>query len=154
MKINDVSVDRILEAIVRVLQSKQEIKLDEGFTIDVMTIMLDVGAGRNRKVVNISTDRLQKKSVLSIPYDDDGMCCAKAILFAIAHLDNDRQSINSLRDRRRPALLNRAKKLHQDAGVPYGPCTYTEIAKFEDYLDVQIVVISSENLNKVIFYVF
>ena len=31
-----------------------------------------------RRVVNVETDRHLKQSILAIPYDDEGLCCAKA----------------------------------------------------------------------------
>ncbi|KFM66257.1 hypothetical protein X975_14126, partial [Stegodyphus mimosarum] len=96
-------------------------------------------------------DRLNKKSVLSIPYDEEGLCCAKAIVYALAHLHKDMTAINAMKNRRRPALLNRAKELHTAANVPAGPCTFAEISIFEDYLDTQIAVFSSENLNQVVY---
>lgn len=52
--------------------------------------------------------------------DDTGLWCAKAIIFSLAHLKNDRPAINALKDRRRPALLNRVIALHEAAGVPLG----------------------------------
>ena len=67
----------------------------------------------------------------------------------MAHLDNNKSLINSLKDRRRPALKKKAIELHEAAGVAQGPCTYSEIAIFEEHLNIQIVVISSDNLNKV-----
>lgn len=154
MRVSEVSVERVLSVIMRVLQSKEEIRLDEGFTIDVITIRLDVGAGPSRKVTNISTDRLKKHSVLSIPEDEQGLCCAKAIVYGLAHLEKDFRAIAAMKHRHRPALMNRAIKLHEDAGVPIGPCSYIEIAKFETFLDLQIVVVSSENLNKVTAFFF
>lgn len=150
MRLSELTVEKILTAVMKVLQSKNEIRLDVSFTVDIVTVQLDVGGGKgNKKVTNISIDRLRKKSILSIPVDDQGLCCAKSIVFALAHLNKDRKGINAMRDRRRPALLNRAKQLHVDSGVPLGPCTYAEIKIFESFLDVQIVVISSANLNKV-----
>lgn len=151
MKVSELSIDKIMAVLTKVLQSKDTIKIDRDFTIDVITIKVDVGAGRGvaRKVINISLDRVRKKSILSIPPDERGLCCAKSILYALAHLKNDRRAINALRDNRRSALMTRAIKLHEDACVPEGPCGYAEIQKFEDFLDVQIVVFSSENQNKV-----
>ncbi|XP_055924592.1 uncharacterized protein LOC129956687 [Argiope bruennichi] len=149
MPVSDVTVERIVAPIMRVLQSYKKLKLKDGVNVDVIIIHRDIGAGGNRRIINIETDRLKKRSVLSIPTDKEGLCCAKAILYALAHLENDRAAINSMKDRRRPALLNRARILHNDTGVPLGPCSYSEIRTFEDFLDIQIVVISSESLNKV-----
>lgn len=154
MNVSECTVEKVLSTVVRVLQSKDEIRIDGGFAIDVITVQRDVGAGKFRKVANIELDRLKKKSILSIPYTDDELCCAKAIVYALAHLKKDQTAINAMRNRDRPALKKRAIKLHEDAGVRLGPCTYEEVAKFESFLDVQIVVISSDNFNKVTFILF
>ena len=111
-----------------------------------------MGAGRtNRKVINITVDRLRKQAILAIPYDDEGLCCAKAILYALAHLENNKKEINALRNRKNSTFMKRARELHADADVPLGPCTLKEISRFEEFLDVQIVVFSSDNLNQVRF---
>ncbi|GBN97161.1 hypothetical protein AVEN_10439-1 [Araneus ventricosus] len=149
MLVSALSVESVVAPIMRVLQSYKHLKLEHGVTVDAIIIHIDVGAGRGRKVLNIDTDRLAKQSILHIQPDESGLCCAKAILYALEHLENDRKSINAMRDVRRPTLLNRAKTLHRDAGVPLGPCTYKEIEVFEQWLNVQIVVISSESLNQV-----
>ena len=154
MPVSELTVEKVVAALVIVLQSKDEIRLDTGFNIDVITIRKDVGAGKFRKITNIEIDRLRKKSILAIPFDEQGLCCAKAIVYGLAHLEGDRTAIDAMRRRNRPALLKRAIKLHEDADVPLGPCTYAEISKFESFLNVQIVVISSENLNKVNTKVF
>lgn len=148
MPVSTLTVEKLMSAVMKVLQSKDHIELDEGFSVDVITIARPLGAG-GRKITNIAVDRLQKRCVLSIPTDDEGLCCAKAIVFAKAHLENDRAAMNALRDVRRPALINRARELHAAARVPLGPCTFSEIAQFENYLDIQIAVLSSENRNRV-----
>lgn len=137
----------------KVFQSKDNIQLDAGFIVHVITILNPVGAGR-RKISNIALDRLEKKCVISIPTDEERLCCAKAIVFAIAHLDKDQTAINALKRRDRPALINHGRKLHEDAGVPLGPCTFQEIAKFEEFLKMQIAVLSSENHNRVSLHFF
>lgn len=147
------TIEKLLTAIMKILQSKEEIMLDEGFTADVITIRRDVGAGR-RKVINVDVDRLKKRSILNIPNDKRGLCCAKSIVYALAHLDKDKSAINALRHRQRPALLKRAIDLHKKAGVPIGPCTYKEIDMFEKYLNVQIVVFSTQNSNKVSILIY
>lgn len=147
------TIEKLLTAIMKILQSKEEIMLDEGFTADVITIRRDVGAGR-RKVINVDVDRLKKRSILNIPNDKRGLCCAKSIVYALAHLDKDKRAINALRHRQRPALLKRAIDLHKKAKVPIGPCTYKEIDMFEKYLNVQIVVFSTQNSNKVSILIY
>ncbi|GBN24601.1 hypothetical protein AVEN_249574-1, partial [Araneus ventricosus] len=149
MLVSALSIESVVAPIMRVLQSYKHLKLEHGVTVDAIIIHTDVGAGRGRKVLHIDTDRLAKQSILHIQPDESGLCSAKAILYALAHLENDRKSINAMRDVKRPTLLNRAKTLLRDAGVPLGPCRYKEIEVFQQWLNVQIVVISSESLNQV-----
>lgn len=146
--ISSFTIEKLITIIMKVLQSKEEIMLDQGFNVDVITIRRDVGAGR-RKVINVNVDSLKKRSILNIPNDKRGLCCAKSIVYALAHLEKDQRAINALRHRQRPALLKRAIELHRKAGVPIGPCTYKEIDLFEKYLKVQIVVFSTQSMNKV-----
>ncbi|GBN17151.1 hypothetical protein AVEN_192323-1 [Araneus ventricosus] len=125
MTVSSLTVERVVSVIMRVLQSKDKITLEDGFTIDVITIRQDVGAGKtNTRVVNIDIDRIRKRSVITVPLSEDGLCCAKAIIYTIAHLEKDMKSINVLKDHRRETLVNRAKALHTDAGVLLGSCTY------------------------------
>ncbi|GBN27025.1 hypothetical protein AVEN_38544-1 [Araneus ventricosus] len=115
MRVSELTVERVVAPIIHVLQSYKNLKLKDGVTVDVIITHREVGEGRNRRVINIESDRLKKKSVLMIPYDEEGLCCSKAILYALAHLENDRPSINAMRDIRRPYLLKKAKDLHRDA---------------------------------------
>ncbi|GBN06490.1 hypothetical protein AVEN_140572-1 [Araneus ventricosus] len=124
MLVSTLTVESVVAPIMRVLQSYKHLKLEHGVTVDVIIIHRDVGAGRGRKVFNIDIDRLSKRSILHIEPHELGLCCAKAILYALSHLENDRGSINAMRDKRRLTLLNRAKTLHNDAGVPLGPVAY------------------------------
>ncbi|XP_054717568.1 uncharacterized protein LOC129226964 [Uloborus diversus] len=148
MSVSELTLETVMAAILKVLQSKDQIAIDSGFSADVVTIRRDVGAGR-RKVINTAVDPHRKQSILEIPSDDEGLCCAKAILYALAHLEKNQTAIDALRDRRRSTLLNRARALHEAAGVRIGPCTYKEVAQFEEHLNVQIVVIATENMQKV-----
>lgn len=152
LSVSELTVEKILAAVVKVLQSKEEIPLDSEFIIDVTTLRHDVGAGRNRPVINMDIDRLRKRSIFAIPSNEDELCCAKAIVYAVAYLKEDKRALESYRKENRPALKNRAQELHFLAGVARGPCGYSEIAQFENYLNIQIVVYSSEIFNKVSFF--
>lgn len=58
---------------------------------------------------------LEKKCVTNIPTDKEGLRCAKAILLAKAHLERETTMINAMKRRDSLALMNRARKLHEDA---------------------------------------
>lgn len=80
-------------------------------------------------------------------------------MYALPHLEKGQTAINVMRNRQRPALLNRARALHETAGVPAGPCTLRKVEQLKQHLNIQIVVISSDNLNRLcnfycIFYTF
>lgn len=153
-RVSDFTLEKLLSIVLKVLQSKDKIKLSDGFIVDVITVKRDVGAGGGMRIINADIDQLRKKSIIFIPQDSQGLCCAKAIVRAIALVDGDTKATNALRDHRRPALMKRAVQLHEDAGVPIGPCTYAEIAQFEEFLDTRIVVFSSTNGNRVSFILF
>ncbi|GBN58860.1 hypothetical protein AVEN_64698-1 [Araneus ventricosus] len=52
-----------------------------------------------------------------------------------------------MKDRRRPAFETSARELHKKAEIPLGPCTFAEVARFGEVLDIQIVVISTQERN-------
>ncbi|GIY34306.1 DNA-directed DNA polymerase [Caerostris extrusa] len=104
MPVSDLTIEKILTEILKVLQSKKSIQLDSGFKVEIA-----------------------KKSIVSIPIDDDNLCCAKAIVFALAHAKKDATAISAMKNRNRPALKKRAQELHEAAGVPLGPCTFQEV---------------------------
>ena len=89
MRVSTLTVEKIMAAVLKVLQSKDNIELDVGFLVNVITINNPVGAGR-RRISNVALDRLQKRCVFTIPTDEEGLCCAKAIVLAKAHLENDK----------------------------------------------------------------
>ncbi|XP_055925802.1 uncharacterized protein LOC129957497 [Argiope bruennichi] len=121
---------------------------NESFEIDIVTVRRLLGAGRNRKVCNIEFDRIKKRSIISVPYDPLGLLCKGHSIC----LEKNQQAINAMRNHKlHPPLENRARELHRSAGVPLGTCAFKEVALFENHLDVQVVVISSKNLNQVAY---
>ena len=64
MLLSELTVEKVLTVIMKVLQSKEEIKLDETFQVDVITLQRDVGTGK-RKVTNVEIDSVKKRCVLA-----------------------------------------------------------------------------------------
>ncbi|GFQ79525.1 uncharacterized protein TNCT_476911 [Trichonephila clavata] len=151
MLVSEMSVEKIMACATKVLQSKTEVRLDEGFNIEIITIRRPVGSGkRNRRVIIPSIDRLRKTSIRCVPDEDLNICCAKAILLAIAEVEKD-ADLRYLRRKDCCILQKRAIALHQKTGVPQRPCGFEEIALFEQYLKVQVIVISTTALNQVCY---
>ena len=64
-------------------------------------------------------------------------CCARAIITMKEYVDGDRDKQYDNLRRGRPIQERLAKQLHQDAGVPEGPCGYEELEKFQAFLGPQ-----------------
>ncbi|PRD25967.1 UNVERIFIED_CONTAM: hypothetical protein NCL1_39395 [Trichonephila clavipes] len=140
MLVSEMRVEKIMACATKILQSKSEVHLDEGFNIEMITIRArarrPVGSGkRNRSMLIPSIDRLSKTSIRCVPDDDLNICCAKAIILAIAEVEKD-ADLRILRKKDCSLLQRRALALHQKTGVPQGPCGFEEIALFEQYLKI------------------
>ena len=51
--------------------------------------------GRIQKVINIPLDHIRKECILTIPPDDIGLSCEKAIVMTIAHLESNGNARNA-----------------------------------------------------------
>lgn len=138
MNVSDMRIEIILSILIKCLQSKEKIKLNAGFffLFLIITIQQDCGGSRY-KISNISLDRLNKKCILSIPTDDLGLC-AKVILFAMAYMEKDRAAINTLKDKRRPALMNRAKQLYEEPKFQSDHPLMQKLQYLKTFLNLQI----------------
>ena len=76
---------------------------------------------------------------------------ARALLVVKAKLDNDPQ-YKSIVDHHRPMQTRLAQELHQNAGVPLGPCRIEQAKQFQAYLaEYQINIVSKEYSYNVIY---
>ncbi|GBM67581.1 hypothetical protein AVEN_73710-1 [Araneus ventricosus] len=149
MPVAEMTVETMLSRIIHVVQSRDDILLDEGFDIEVITIRRPVGVG-SRKVVIPSIDCIRKSSIISVNWDDYGVCCAKAILLALARLEKD-VDFAAMRRKDCNILLRKALSLHDKTGIEVGPCRVNEISTFEDYLNVQVILFSTAEMNQVAY---
>lgn len=125
---------------------------DENLQADEIAVASPSGAvryDRKRRVVDIELDRIRKKSIISVPKDQSQMCAARAIVYGLARINQDKRAIESYRKKDRKAMGKKAEELHRLANVPIGPCGVQQIAAFEDYLDVQICIILATEFNRV-----
>ena len=88
-KKSDLTADSILAEIQRVLQSYEQFTLDSGLVIDVIHVKLPKGSGRRkRNDADLSSYLHQKRCIIQIINKDD-LCAARAIVTAIARLENN-----------------------------------------------------------------
>ena len=111
---------------------------------------MPIGGKRSkRSEVNLEKHLEEKRSIIRIRNEDD-LCTARALVVAKAKLDNDPQ-YKSIVDHRWPMQTRLAKELHQNAGVPLGPCGIEQAKQFRAYLaEYQINIVSKEYNNNII----
>lgn len=98
------TVESIMSRIMKVIQSKEDIALDEGFSVEVVSFQFRRPRGGARRKINVvDVDRLKKRSIHSISEDEYGVCSAKAIPLALAFVDGNPE-IEALRRPRNTCL--------------------------------------------------
>lgn len=87
MRVAQLSADRLLSEIERVLQSHEEFVVDQTLEIEVIHVKLPSGKGNKKKrYVDLEKSLKEKKSFIRINNRDD-LCCARAIVTAKARID-------------------------------------------------------------------
>ena len=147
-----VRIDELLAKLAGKLNSNESFNPSEGFHVDVVIVAMPgrgSGRGKNRKVGQQCLDRVNKKKKCIITIkNDDQLCCARAIVTMKAHCHrqegvDEHRNWENLKSGQ-PVQEKLAKELHQQAGVPEGPCGIPELQQFQQALgsDYQLCVIT------------
>ncbi|XP_042910066.1 uncharacterized protein [Parasteatoda tepidariorum] len=148
MPVSEMTPEKIVSQIEKVIISGKKVDLDSSLKINILTIKRPLGSGRT-KILNLPLNTKSKKSIIAINNQDE-LCCARAIVVAVAYLENDpRKKYISAGNKPLQGVL--ARELHCKANVSLGPCGHSEIEKFALHLDVQINVVDAQAFNKVTF---
>ena len=149
---------QILSNISNLLNSNENFELDDTLQLDVTHItMPPPGSGLpkgKRKRSCFGTNNYDeflkgKKSVIRI-MNNDGLCCARAIIVSKAVAD-DHPQLKAIKDSRNPLQKKMAEKLQEEARVPLGPFGLNQIKLFENILNkYQFVVVSAEHGHAII----
>jgi len=138
---NDLRAQEIMQQISKMLNSNEQFRLDDTFSL-------------HKAKASLALDKLLdlKKSVIKINNDDE-LCCARALVTMQAYCDVGSRHPDYVNLRRgKPAQARKAKALHQAAGVPEGPCGLPELHTLQRHLtDHQIVVLSLDHNYQIIF---
>ena len=144
---------QILDTISRMLNSNENFDVDETMELDLTHItMPQPGTGKRNLPFGSAnyTELLKQKKSIIVIKNQDQLCCARALVVAKAKVDDD-PDYHSLRHGY-PILERRARALHQEAGVPIGPCTLKDIIVFQQALsEYQIIVVSAEHGHSVVY---
>lgn len=144
MRQNALTVDRLLSEIERVLQSYEEFVLDETFGIELVHVNLTKGSGQKRKpYVDIKKLLDDKRSIIQIRNSDD-LCCARALVTAMARVQNHPEWHSIKQGRKIQETL--ARELHEKAGVPLKACGVDDVKSFQNVLpEFQIHILSKDH---------
>ena len=149
--LEDLTTEKVLSHVEKVVQSNEEFRLNNTVNIDLIRVEMPQGSGRvKRNIVDIRDYLKKKKSVIPIN-NKDNLCLARALVVSIARIENDPR-YNYIRDSRCPVQRERAFDLHEAANVPLGPCGLNEVELFQQHLvNYQIIVVSSDHSNSIIY---
>ena len=149
--LEELTTEKVLSHVEKVVQSNEEFRLNNTVNIDVIRVEMPQGSGRcKRNIVNIRDYLKKKKSVITINNKDD-LCLARALVVSIARIENDPR-YKHIMESSRPIQRERAFDLHEAANVPLGPCGLDEVELFQQYLvNYQIIVVSGDHNNGIIY---
>ncbi len=151
MPISRLTPERVFSQIERVVQSHQDFRLDESVIVDIVHVEMPQGSGkRKRDNIDLESYLESKRSVVRIR-NKDNLCLARALVVAIANVDKDKR-YKILANHRKPAQEKAARELHQEAGVPFGPCGIPEVKQFQKHLpEYEINIVSMDHGDSIIY---
>ena len=149
--LEELTTEKVLSHVEKVVQSNEEFRLNNTVNIDVIRVEMPQGSGRSRRdIVNIRDYLKKKQSVITIN-NKDNLCLARALVVSIARIEQDPR-FGQIRRPESAAQRERAFDLHEAANVPLGPCGLNEVELFQQYLvNYQIIVVSGDQNNRIIY---
>ena len=154
------TVEKILAAIDTRVQSQENLDIDELLVIQLGVAKVLRGE-RGSHITNVQQDRICKKSLITIN-NTDNICLARAIAVGIAKFEKDvaipeaKATVDKyysiIRNGKNKLQGTVAARYQQQAGLPPNTgCTLTEIPRFEETLDVQVIVLAAHLGNKTVY---
>ena len=150
MSPEQLTADRVLVEVERVLQSQKDWLLNEPILVNFMHAKLPTGQGRGKFLSNLEDYLKKKKCFIRVPKLDNN-CCARAIIVAKTLIDNGSHKKSIINGN--PVQGRLARELMRTAGIAEGQsCGENEWKKFQHALqDYDLVIISREHLNSIVF---
>ncbi|XP_071959492.1 uncharacterized protein [Antedon mediterranea] len=146
------TADVIFAAIMKVLQSKTDILINNKFKFNVLHMRMPRGGGYRRNGID---KMINAKSIIKIKNDgNETICCARAIVTGISMLEDKINNVARWNNIRKSYDQQKTAALHllRDSGVREQACGIEELKKMQSKLpNYQIIVLSKDNLNSVIF---
>ena len=153
LPLEELTTEKVLSYVEKVVQSNEEFRLNDTVTIDIIHVEMLQGSGRSkvkRTTYDIREYLKQKKSVIPINNKDD-FCLARALAVSIARIEKDPKYAQIINPKCY-YQLDKALDLHQAANVPLRPCGLNEVEQFQQHLtNYQIIVVSGDHNNAIIY---
>ena len=149
--LEELTTEKVLSHVEKVVQSNEEFRLDNTVNIDIIRVAMPQGSGRlKRTTLNIRDHLKKKKSVITIT-NKDNLCLARALVVSIARIEKDPR-YKRIIEPGNSIQRERAFDLHEAANVPLGPCGLKEVDLFQHHLvNYQIIVVSGDQDNCIIY---
>ena len=151
--LEQLTTEKVLAQVEKVVQSNEEFRLNDTVNIDIIRVEMPQGSGRSkvkRQTLNIRDYLKKKGSVITINNMDD-LCLARALVVSIARIEKDPRYAQ-IKNSNRPVQRERAFDLHEAANVPLGPCGLNKVDLFQQHLtNYQIIVVSGDQNNTIIY---
>ena len=151
MPVLQLTPERVFSQIERVVQSNRDFRLNDTVTVDIIHVEAPQGSGRSKRTTLNIKEYLHKKGSVITIRNNDNLCLARALVVAIAKVENAPNYLNLTRTDRR-TQEKKAKELHAAANVPLGSCGIPEVEMFQKYLTNYEINIVSGNHNSSIIY--
>ena len=150
--LEELTTEKVLSHVEKVVQSNEEFRLNTTVNIDLIRVEMPQGSGRlKRTTLNIRDHLKKKKSVIPIINNNDNLCLARALVVSIARIEKDPR-YDRITRHDSCVQRERAFDLHEAANVPLGPCGLREVRLFQQYLvNYQIIVVSGDQNNTIIY---
>ena len=124
--LEELTTEKVLSHVEKVVQSNEEFRLNTTVSIDLIRVEMPRGSGRlKRTTLNIREYLKKKRSVIPINNKDD-LCLARALAVSIARMEKDPR-YNRMLNPLCTVQRERAFDLHEAANVPLGPCGLKEV---------------------------
>ena len=81
--LDEMNPELIMEAMENVLQSEENLKVTEGFEVQLGVARMEHGGANGHPIINVQEARFSKRSIVSIK-NHDNLCLARAFAVGIA----------------------------------------------------------------------
>ena len=148
----DIDASVVMGKVARVLDSNEELRIDDSFDVDIAVMDRSLGYGKQAiPITNIAKDRMSKRSIVTIrssKYDSENKYCfARAVVTALSRLNNEYnyKTISMGTN----LQVDRAKRLHEKVQL-MPPVSIDMVTHFENAIETNIIVFEAESGNKIL----